>query len=93
MGKYNARGREAFRSIKAIETAGPQTVKISLKKAYSPFLEVLTAHDGCIVPRHLYEGTDVLKNPQRRQPRGSGPFKFKEWNKGSPITLVYNRKY
>lgn len=94
VGKYNARGREAYRSIKAIETAGPLTVKISLKKAYSPFLEVLTAHDGCIMPRHLYEGTDVLKNPHNDvNPVGSGPFKFKEWKKGSHITLVRNENY
>jgi peptide/nickel transport system substrate-binding protein len=94
VGKYNARGREAYRSIKAIETPGPTTVKISLKKAYSPFLEVLTAHDGCIMPKHLYEGTDVFKNPRNNdQPIGSGPFKFKEWHKGSHITLVRNENY
>ncbi|HEY3152905.1 MAG TPA: ABC transporter substrate-binding protein, partial [Candidatus Binatia bacterium] len=94
VGKYNARGREAYRSIKAIETPGPTTVKISLKKAYSPFLEVLTAHDGCIMPKHLYEGTDVFKNPRNNdQPVGSGPFKFKEWHKGSHITLVRNENY
>jgi len=94
VGKYNARGREAYRSIKAIETAGPLTVKISLKKSYSPFLEVLTAHDGCIMPRHLYEGSDVLKNPHNDvNPVGSGPFKLKEWKKGSHITLVRNENY
>jgi peptide/nickel transport system substrate-binding protein len=94
VGKYNARGREAYRSIKAIETPGPLTVKISMKKAYSPFLEVLTAHDGCIMPKHLYEGTDVLKNPHNdANPVGSGPFKFKEWKKGSHITLTRNENY
>jgi peptide/nickel transport system substrate-binding protein len=94
VGKYNARGREAYRSIKTIETAGPLTVKISLKKTYSPFLEVLTAHDGCIMPRHLYEGSDVLKNPHNDvNPVGSGPFKLKEWKKGSHITLARNENY
>jgi peptide/nickel transport system substrate-binding protein len=94
VGKYNARGREAYRNIKAIETTGPLTVKISLKKAYSPFLEVLTAHDGCIMPKHLYEGTDLLKNPHNdANPVGSGPFKFKDWKKGSHITLVRNENY
>src|SRR5512144_419244 len=73
VGKYNARGREAYRNIKAIETPNATTVRIILKKAYSPFLEVLTAHDGCIMPKHIYEGTDVFKNPHNNnQPIGSG---------------------
>ena len=94
VGKYNARGREAYRNIKAIETPGPLTVKINLKKAYSPFLEVLTAHDGCIMPRHVFDGTDVFKNPHNdANPVGSGPFKFKEWKKGSHVTLVRNDNY
>ncbi len=94
VGKYNARGREAYRNIKAIETPGPLTVKINLKKAYSPFLEVLTAHDGCIMPKHLFDGTDVFKNPHNdANPVGSGPFKFKEWKKGSHVTLVRNDNY
>jgi len=94
VGKYNARGREAYRNIKAIETPGPLTVKINLKKAYSPFLGVLTAHDGCIMPKHVFDGTDVFKNPHNdANPVGSGPFKFKEWKKGSHVTLVRNDNY
>ena len=94
VGKYNARGREAYRNIKSIETPNPQTVKISLKKPYSPFIEVLTAHDGCIMPKHIYEGTDVLSNSHNTaNPVGSGPFKLKEWAKGDHITLVRNESY
>jgi len=94
VGKYNARGRAAYRNIKSIETPDAQTVKISLKKPYSPFIEILTAHDGCIMPKHLYEGSDVLKNPHNSaNPIGTGPFKFKEWVKGDHITLVRNEKF
>jgi len=94
VGKYNARGREAYRNIKGIETPNATTVKISLKKAYSPFIEVLTAHDGCIMPKHIYESGDVFKNPHNsEQPIGSGPFKLKEWQKGSHLMLVRNENY
>jgi peptide/nickel transport system substrate-binding protein len=94
VGKYNARGREAYRNIKSIETPNAQTVKINLKKPYSPFMEILTVHDGCIMPKHLYEGTDVLRNPHNStNPIGTGPFKFKEWAKGDHITLVRNENY
>ena len=94
VGKYNARGREAYRNIKSIDTPNPQTVKINLKKPYSPFIEVLTTHDGCIMPKHIYEGGDVLTNSHNTtNPVGSGPFKLKEWVKGDHITLVRNENY
>src|SRR3546814_16560882 len=46
-----------------------------------------------IVPKHLYEGTDYLTNPANQAPVGTGPFKFKEWKKGSHIVLVRNPDY
>jgi peptide/nickel transport system substrate-binding protein len=86
VGKYNARGREAYRNIKAIETPNATTVKVSLKKVYSPFLEILTAHDGCIMPKHIYEGGDVFKNPRNNdQPIGSGPFKLRNGTKAATL--------
>ena len=94
VGKYNARAGEAYRNVKSIEIPNNQTMKITLKKSYSPFMDALTAHDGCIMPKHLYEGTDVFKNPlNTNNPVGTGPFKFKEWVKGSHITLVRNENY
>jgi peptide/nickel transport system substrate-binding protein len=94
VGKYNARGRQAYRNIKTIEAPDPQTIVITLKKPYSPFLEILNVHDGCIMPKHIYEGTNVLTNPRNiDNPVGSGPFKLKEWVKGSYITLVRNEHY
>jgi peptide/nickel transport system substrate-binding protein len=94
VGKYNARGREAYRNIRSIETPNKHTVVIHLKKPYSPFMEILTAHDGCIMPKHIYEGKDIMTHPRNiKDPIGSGPFKFAEWVKGDHITLVRNENY
>lgn len=94
VGKYNARGREAYRNIKAIDTPDKHTVVVRLEKPYSPFMEILSAHDGCIMPKHIYEGTDVMTNPHNlKNPIGTGPFKLKEWVRGSHITLVRNENY
>ena len=94
VGKYNARGREAYGNLRAIETPDKQTVIVRLKKPYSPFLRTLGAHDGCIMPKHIYEGTDVMTNPHNLQnPIGTGPFKLKEWVRGSHITLVRNENF
>ncbi|MFQ5850403.1 MAG: ABC transporter substrate-binding protein [Candidatus Binatia bacterium] len=94
VGKYNARARAAYRKIKSVEAPDRYTVIVRLKQPYSPLMKVLTAHDGCIMPRHIYQGTDVLMNPHNmKDPIGTGPFKFKEWVKGDHITLIRNKNY
>ena len=94
VGKYNARGREAYRNIKGIDTPDKNTVVVRLENPYSPFMGILSAHDGCIMPKHIYEGTDVMTNPHNlKNSIGTGPFKLKEWVRGSHITLVRNENY
>jgi peptide/nickel transport system substrate-binding protein len=46
-----------------------------------------------MVPKHLYEGTDFKTNAANNAPIGTGPFMFKEWQKGSFIRLVKNPNY
>ena len=93
VGKYNARGREAYNNIKSIETPDKLTAVVRLQKPYSPFLLTLGAHDGCIMPKHLFEGKDVLTNPYNLNPIGTGPFRLKEWVRGDHLTLVRNENY
>ncbi|MGK3765488.1 ABC transporter substrate-binding protein, partial [Enterococcus faecium] len=38
-------------------------------------------------------GTDVAANPYISKPIGTGPFMFKEWQKGSYIILEKNPNY
>jgi peptide/nickel transport system substrate-binding protein len=45
------------------------------------------------MPKHIYAGTDIVKNPANLKPVGSGPYKFKEWVRGSHIHLVRNDDY
>jgi hypothetical protein len=45
-------------------------------------LSALNAMEAQILPRHLYEGTDILTNPHNLRPIGTGPFRFKEWQHG-----------
>jgi peptide/nickel transport system substrate-binding protein len=48
---------------------------------------------GHPVPKHLYEGTDILKNPYNQKPVGTGPFKFQQYERGQYIIGVRNDDY
>ena len=92
----HARYRSALDSlVQSYEAPDTQTFVIRLKKPFAPFLKVFAASNYAlpIVPKHVYDGTEVSKNPANWSPVGTGPFKFKEWVKGDHIELVKNDNY
>jgi peptide/nickel transport system substrate-binding protein len=94
VGKYHHRARATYERIKSIDTPDPHTVIIHLKSPYAPFLATLTVSDGCIMPKHIYAGTDILKNPHNQEnPIGTGPFKLLEYQRGSHVILGRNPDY
>lgn len=94
LAKYHPRARLAFANVQAVEVPDPFTVVVKFQKPYAPFLQQMTCQDAPILPRHLYEGTDILKNPHNSDaPVGTGPFKWGEWVRGDHITLVRNAQY
>lgn len=94
LARYHPRTRVAFQSVSAIETPDPHTVIVRFKKPYASFLNQMNCLEGAILPRHLYEGTDVLKNPRNTDhPIGTGPFRWAQWARGSHLTLVRNPDY
>jgi peptide/nickel transport system substrate-binding protein len=48
---------------------------------------------GYIVPRHVFQGTNVLENPANTAPIGTGPYKFVEYQRGQYVIAERNPDY
>jgi peptide/nickel transport system substrate-binding protein len=91
--QVHPRGRGTFANVVDVKTPDAHTAVIVLSKP-SPFLlTALASTESPIVPRHLYEGTDIASNKYNSAPVGTGPFVFKEWVQGSHIILERNPNY
>lgn len=91
--KYDLFGALYFKNVK-VEIVDDRTVKIIPEK-FLPGVQTLlfASLDTVIVPKHILEGQDYTKSDFITHPVGTGPFKFKEWVKGSHIILERNSDY
>ena len=66
------------------------TFEVKLKKPFRPMLGIFTMQYCSIVPKEAVEkyGSDFRKNPV-----GTGPFKFKRWLEGQSLFLEKNENY
>src|SRR5262245_36447139 len=94
-GKYSSLARAAFKEIASIETPDEFTVVINMKSADPAFFPWAFSQPNFaqIFPKHIYEGSDPRQNPANFKPVGTGPFKFREWVRGSHIVLERNPDY
>jgi peptide/nickel transport system substrate-binding protein len=91
--KHHSRGRITFANLDAVETPDANTAIFRLKQPAPYIMVALHSSETPIVPKHIYENTDILGNPNNNAPIGTGPFKFKEWKRGSYVLLERNEKY
>jgi peptide/nickel transport system substrate-binding protein len=91
--EVHGRARANFGRVASVETPDAHTIIYKLKEPFGPFLHAFEVSSAPLVPKHIYEGTDFRKNPANDAPIGTGPFKFKEWKRGSNIELVRNENY
>jgi len=88
------RTRTLMTNVREVSAPDPQTVVFQLKQPYSAFLYALDIGGGAILPKHLYDvDTPLAQNPYNNAPIGTGPFKFKHWERGSYVELVKNEHY
>lgn len=92
--EVHPRGRLVINKyVESVTALDANTVEFKLKEPFAPFLSLFVVDNMPMVPKHIYEGTDFKTNPANQTPIGTGPFKFKEWKKGSHIILTRNSEY
>ena len=91
--KVHPRARSTFAAVEKVETPDPLTVVFKLRNPSGVILSALNSAESQIIPKHLYEGTDIVRNPWNVKPIGTGPFRFKEWVRGDRIVLERNPDY
>lgn len=79
-----------FGAVDKVEAPDPATVVFRLKEPYAPFLSNLAYPTGLIVsPAAVKQhGKDF-----GRQPSGTGPFRFVEWESNSKVVVEANQDY
>ncbi|MCX8999661.1 ABC transporter substrate-binding protein [Rhizobiaceae bacterium BDR2-2] len=91
--EVHPRGRNTFLSLTDVETPDELTAVLVLSKPAPYLITALASAESPIVPKHIYEGTKVTENPTNLAPVGTGPFRFKEWVRGSHIVYERNEDY
>ncbi|WP_198144943.1 ABC transporter substrate-binding protein [Pseudorhodobacter aquimaris] len=87
-------GRAIFVNLEAVETPDDHTAIFRFSQPtpvqlIQNALPVVTS----VLPKHLYEGSDIKENPLNLAPVGTGPFKFAEHRPGQYYRLTKNDAY
>jgi peptide/nickel transport system substrate-binding protein len=81
-------------NLTAVDTPDPLTAVFKYSRPIPLDLLLRALVDlGYVVPRHVYEGTNVLENPANTAPIGTGPYKFVEYQRGQHIIAERNPNY
>ncbi|AGT10713.1 ABC transporter substrate-binding protein [Paracoccus aminophilus] len=87
------RARGTFANITEVEILDPHQIRIRLSHPAPYLLKALAAMEAPILPKHIFGGEKLASNPALSAPIGTGPFRFKEWVRGSHVLLTRNPDY
>jgi peptide/nickel transport system substrate-binding protein len=85
----------ALDALTDAEALDPLTVKLSFKNTTPEFFlkSVLAGKAGLVIPKHVYEGSNIITNPANNTLVGTGPYRLKEWVRGSHVEYTRNDSY
>jgi oligopeptide transport system substrate-binding protein len=82
--------KDRIRAINPFEAKDDTTFILHLAQPFRPMLGILTMQYCCIVP---HEAVDFYKKDFRKNPVGTGAFKFKKWLENQGLFLLKNENY
>jgi peptide/nickel transport system substrate-binding protein len=91
--KLHPWGRGAFKTLDSVDASDPHVAVFKLKTPSPAVMKAVNIAISGILPKHLWEGTEFVKNPLNKKPIGTGPFKLVEYVQGDRIRYVKNEKY
>jgi peptide/nickel transport system substrate-binding protein len=91
--ELHPRGRSTFAKVTRVDTPDRHTVVIRMSEPSPAMMSAFSSYEAQILPKHLYDGKDIQTNPLNNAPVGTGPFVFKEWQRGNYIILEKNPNY
>ena len=84
-------GSQLQQYLEAVDTPDPHTAVFRYARPMPLNLLLRALCDlGYIVPKHVFEGGNVLDNPANTAPIGTGPFKFVQYERGQFIIVERN---
>ena len=92
-GKLNTYLSKLAPMITGVETPDDATVVVHLTQPVTAALELFDKENFPLMPKHVYDGTDIPSNPANRKPIGLGPFMAESWEQGRSLTFVRNPYY
>ena len=79
-----------FESAKALDD---RRVEVRFSQPTPPFSFKSILSTEFVLPQHVYGSGDIRTNPANIAPIGTGPWKFKQWVRGSHVEMVRNEAY
>ena len=84
--------KAALKNFSSIEPTA-EGVRVSFSEPTPEFFFKSVLATSLVIPKHVYDGSEIATNPANNAPIGTGPFKFKQWVRGSHIEYAAHDKY
>ena len=91
--QMHPRNRVNLAKLTAVDTPNATTAIFRLSEPAPFLLSVMNGNESQVVPKHIYDTEDIGKALVEKDPVGTGPFRFKEWRRGSAVIVEKNTDY